>query len=385
MEAAITLRDVTKRFADSRQPQGYATAVDGVDLDVGDREFLTLVGPSGCGKSTILRLIAGLEEPTAGDVFIDGQRVNDVPPKDRGIGFMFQGYALFSHMTVAENIEFGLMVRKVAPRQRRKRVGDLISLVDLEGLESRKPAQLSGGQQQRVALARALAPEPRLLLLDEPFGALDAQVRQKLRIDTKKLQRELKIPTILVTHDQREALELGDRVAVMNQGRFAQIATSSAVYDDPQTGFVARFIGRTNIFQTELDEDHTILTKGTRLEVLVRPEEILVNALPDPLEREMPTLAGTVTEYSFLGRSVRLEVTLTNGTICTVAMPKTEALKKKLALGSPVSLEITACHAFLQENGAYAGNGSGNQEAMPGLNGKTARGTSKPLALDQAA
>ena len=382
MEAAITLRGLTKRFADSRQPQGFATAVDGIDLDVGAQEFLTMVGPSGCGKSTILRLIAGLEEPTAGDIFIDGQRVNDVPPKDRGIGFMFQGYALFSHMTVAENIEFGLKVRKVAPRRRQEKVRDLISLVGLEGLEARKPSQLSGGQQQRVALARALAPEPRLLLLDEPFGALDAKVRQKLRVDTKKLQREFKIPTVLVTHDQREALELGDQVAVMSHGRFAQIATPSEVYDDPQTEFVARFIGRTNIFRTELDENHTILTKGTRLDVMVRPEEILVSALPDPAERELPTLVGTITDYSFLGRSVRLEVTLTNGTICTVALPKTEALNKKLALGSPVSLEITACHAFLQEDGAYAGNGSGSQEAVPGLNGKTARGTSKPLARD---
>ncbi len=383
MEAAISLRGLTKRFADPRQAQGFATAVDGIELDIGAQEFLTMVGPSGCGKSTILRLIAGLEQPTEGDIFIDGQRVNDVPPKDRGIGFMFQGYALFSHLTVAENIEFGLKVRNVAPRQRLERARELISLVGLEGLESRKPSQLSGGQQQRVALARALAPEPRLLLLDEPFGALDAQVRQKLRIDTKKLQRELKIPTILVTHDQREALELGDRVAVMSHGRFVQIAPPSEVYDDPQTEFVARFIGRTNVFQTELDEDQAIFTKGTRLEVLVRPEEIVVNSVPDSSGREMPTLGGTITEYSFLGRSVRLEVTLTNGTICTVALPKAEALSKKLALGGAVSLEITACHAFLQRDGAYAGNGSGNQEAMPGLNGNAPLGMSGSLAGGQ--
>ena len=382
MEAAIVLRGLTKRFADSRQPQGFATAVEAVDLDVGAQEFLTMVGPSGCGKSTILRLIAGLEEPTAGDVFIDGQRVNDVSPKDRGIGFMFQGYALFSHMTVAENIEFGLKVRKMPPRQRRERVADLVSLVGLEGLESRKPSQLSGGQQQRVALARALAPQPRLLLLDEPFGALDAKVRQRLRVDTKKLQRELKIPTILVTHDQREALELGDRVAVMSHGRFEQIAIPAEVYDNPQSEFVARFIGRTNIFQTELEEDHILFTKGTRLDVMVRPEEILVSALPEPLT-EMPTMVGTITEYSFLGRSVRLEVTLTNGTICTVALPNSEALKENLALGSRVSLEITACHAFLQRDGAYTENGSGNQEAISRRDGETARGTSKSLPVGQ--
>ena len=383
MEAAIVLRGLTKHFADSGQPQGFAMAVDGIDLDVDAEEFITMVGPSGCGKSTILRLIAGLEEPTAGDIFIGGQRVNDVSPKDRGIGFMFQGYALFSHMTVAENVEFGLKVRKMPSRQRRERVAELVSLVGLEGLESRKPSQLSGGQQQRVALARALAPQPRLLLLDEPFGALDAKVRQRLRVDTKRLQRELKIPIILVTHDQREALELGDRVAVMSHGRFEQIAIPAEVYDNPQSEFVARFIGRTNIFQTELGKDHSLFTKGTKLDVMVRPEEILVSALPES-STEMPTLGGTITEYSFLGRSVRLEVTLANGTICTVALPNSEALKMNLALGSRVALEITACHAFLQEDGAHKENGSGNQKAVSRRDGETVRGTSRSLSVSQA-
>ncbi len=348
MTEAITLRDLSKKFSDPRQPEGWFTAVDDVDLDVGPEEILTMVGPSGCGKSTILRIISGLESPTSGDIYIAGQRVNLLPPKDRNIGFMFQGYALFKHMTVVENIGFGLKLRKVPSSKRKKRIADLISLVGLEGLEARRPAQLSGGQQQRVALARALAPEPRLLLLDEPFGAVDAKVRQKLRVDTKKLQRELKIPTIVVTHDQREALELGDRVVVMNNGRFEQIATPSEIYDDPQTEFVARFVGRTNVFPTVLDENHNILPKGTRLNVMVRPEDVLVSALPDPPERQIPMLVGTITEYSFLGRTVRLDVTLTNGTLCTVALPKGDALKKNLALGSLVSLEIAACHAFLQ-------------------------------------
>jgi sulfate transport system ATP-binding protein len=298
-----------------------------------------------------------------------------MPPKDRNIGFMFQGYALFKHMTVAENIEFGLKLRKVPSSKRKQRVSDLISQVGLDGLETRRPAQLSGGQQQRVALARALAPEPRLLLLDEPFGAVDAKVRQKLRVDTKKLQRELKVPTILVTHDQREALELGDRVVVMNHGRFEQIATPSEVYDNPQTEFVARFIGRTNVFQTVLDENHSILPKGTRLNVMVRPEDVLVNALPDPPELQIPTLVGTITDYSFLGRTVRLEITLTNGTLCTVALPKNDALKKGLAPGGVVSLEIAACHAFLQGDGANSHNGSENQEAIRSADGETASNT----------
>ena len=364
MTTAITLRNLSKRFPDPRRPDGWFTAVDNVDLDLGPEEFLTMVGPSGCGKSTILRVISGLESPTSGDIFIAGERVNQLSPKDRNIGFMFQGYALFKHMTVAENIGFGLKLRKVPSPKRRRRVDDLISLVGLEGLEARRPRQLSGGQQQRVALARALASEPRLLLLDEPFGAVDAKVRQKLRVDMKKLQRELKVPTLLVTHDQREALELGDRVVVMNHGQFEQIATPADVYDNPQTEFVARFIGRTNVFQTVLEKDHSILPKGTKLNVMVRPEDVLVNALTGPSEPQTPTLVGTITDYSFLGRTVRLEITLTNGTLCTVALPKGDALKKQLGLGGLVSLEIAACHAFLQGNGANSSNGTGNLEAI---------------------
>jgi len=366
MTMAITLRNLFKRFPDPRRPEGWFTAVDNIDLDLGPEEFLTMVGPSGCGKSTILRVISGLESPTSGDIFIAGERVNQLSPKDRNIGFMFQGYALFKHMTVVENIGFGLKLRKLPSTKRQRRVDDLISLVGLEGLEARRPRQLSGGQQQTVALARALAPEPRLLLLDEPFGAVDAKVRQKLRVDMKKLQRELKVPTLLVTHDQREALELGDRVVVMNHGQFEQIATPADVYDNPQTEFVARFIGRTNVFQTVLEKDHSILPKGTRLNVMVRPEDVLVNALAGPSlpQPQTPTLVGTITDYSFLGRTVRLEITLTNGTLCTVALPKGDALKKKLGLGGLVSLEIAACHAFLQSDGANSSNGTGNQEAI---------------------
>lgn len=365
MNKAVTLRNLSKRFPDPRQPEGWFTAVDGVDLDVGPEEFLTMVGPSGCGKSTVLRIISGLESPTSGDIYIAGERVNLLPPKERNIGFMFQGYALFKHMTVADNIGFGLKLQKVPSSKRKKRVADLISLVGLDGLEARRPGQLSGGQQQRVALARALAPEPRLLLLDEPFGAVDAKVRQKLRVDTKKLQRELKIPTILVTHDQREALEVGDRVVVMNFGRFEQVATPADVYDRPETEFIARFIGRTNVFQTALAEGHTILPKGARLEVMVRPEDVVVHSLPEPSERQMPTLVGTVAQYSFLGRTVRLEVTLTNGTVCTVALPKAHALRENLAVGSRVSLEIAACQAFPHA-------ASQDQEAVSGTDGETA-------------
>ena len=251
MESAISLRNLSKWFASSGNHSDRSVAVDGVDLDVGESEFLAMVGPSGCGKSTILRLIAGLEDPTGGEVYVGGRRVYRLPPRARNIGFMFQGYALFKHMTVADNIGFGLRIRKLPAPERRRRVAELVALMGLKGLADRKPSQLSGGQQQRVALARALAPRPRLLLLDEPFGAVDAKVRQKLRADTKRWQRELGVPTILVTHDQREALELGDRVAIMNQGRFEQIDIPRNIYDHPASQFVARFIGRVNVFSTE--------------------------------------------------------------------------------------------------------------------------------------
>ncbi len=346
MQSAISLKNLTKYFASSSNAGDKCIALNGVTLDVGENEFLTMVGPSGCGKSTILRLIAGLDKPTAGEIYISGQRVDGIPPQARNIGFMFQGYALFKHMTVADNISFGLKIKKIPRKERQLRVEELASLMGLEGLEGRKPDQLSGGQQQRVALARALAPWPRLILLDEPFGAVDAKVRQKLRADTKKWQQELKIPTILVTHDQREALELGDRVAVMNQGRFEQIDTPVNVYDNPATEFVARFIGRVNIWVTQLDGSYSRMMKGARLEVIARPEDISV----DPSDSEEPLgegkLAGTIVDHAFLGRTVRLEVQLRNGKLITIALPKRDALAKNLSPGKSVTLAIDSCQVF---------------------------------------
>ena len=191
MKNAISIRDLSKRFARFNGSESGCMAVDSVNLDVGESEFLVMVGPSGCGKSTILRLLAGLEEPTSGQMYVGGQWINRIPARARSIGFMFQGYALFKHMTVAENIGFGLKIKKVEKKERDHRISELISIMGLEGLEGRKPTQLSGGQQQRVALARAIAARPRVLLLDEPFGAVDAKVRQRLRADTKQLQRKI--------------------------------------------------------------------------------------------------------------------------------------------------------------------------------------------------
>ena len=346
MQSAISLHNLTKRFPSGSSPEDDSVAVDGVNLDVYENEFLVMVGPSGCGKSTILRLIAGLEKPTTGEVHIQGKRVDDLPTRSRNIGFMFQGYALFKHMTVAQNIGFGLRINKTPETERRRRIEELVALMGLGGLEDRKPGQLSGGQQQRVALARALAPRPRALLLDEPFGAVDAKVRQKLRADSKRWQRELGIPTILVTHDQREALELGDRVAVMNEGRFEQIDLPQNVYDSPTTEFVGRFIGRANMFLTDLGESRGRLMKNTRFEIMIRPEDISILPLDTEQPLEEGQIPGTISSYVFLGRTIRLEVQLRDGRLVTVALPKRQALANDLRPGKSVALSVGSCQVF---------------------------------------
>ena len=346
MQSAISLRNLTKWFSSSHNPDARSIAVDDVNLEVRENEFLAMVGPSGCGKSTILRLIVGLEAPTSGEIHVGGERVDQIPTRARNIGFMFQGYALFKHMTVSDNICFGLKINRMSKKERQQRVKELVSLMGLEGLEDRKPGQLSGGQQQRVALARALAPRPRVLLLDEPFGAVDAKVRQRLRANTKTLQQELKIPTILVTHDQREALELGDRVAIMNEGRFEQIDIPRNVYDNPATQFVARFVGRANVFSTELGGSLGKILKDTEFEVLVRPEDISIFPWNNGHDIEDGKILGTIVSSAFLGRTVRTEVRLQNGRLITVALPKQEAMDNDLNPGRTVGLAIGSCKIF---------------------------------------
>ncbi len=350
MPSALLLKNITKSFSSPRSSEDHCLAVDHVSLEVKESEFVVMVGPSGCGKSTLLRLLAGLEEPTDGEIYVDGKRIDGVPARDRNIGFMFQGYALFKNMTVADNISFGLKIRKTPKKERQQRLDELVALMGLEGLEDRKPAQLSGGQQQRVALTRALAPRPPLLLLDEPFGAVDAKVRQKLRADTKQWQRALKIPTILVTHDQREALELGDRVAVMNEGRFEQIDSPQNVYDRPASEFVARFIGRVNVFFTTFEEEFNYLNNETHFQVMVRSEDISVQPWDNGRPLEESKVLGTIAGHIFLGRTVRLEVKLRNGQLITVALPKHEALANNLYPGRPVVLGMDSCHVFPNTN-----------------------------------
>jgi thiamine transport system ATP-binding protein len=242
----LDLSGVTKRYGD-------ATALNDVSLTIDDGEFFTLVGPSGCGKTTTLRLVAGFESPTAGRITFDGRDVRGVPPEARGIGVVFQNYALFPHMSVAENVSYGLRFSDPPGGvSTGERVSELLSLVDLAGFEDREPTELSGGQQQRVALARALAPGPRVLLLDEPMSALDAGLRERLRGQVKEIQRELGVTTLYVTHDQEEALAVSDRVAVMHDGRVEQVGTPRDIYDWPETSFVASFVGDNNLLEGQV-------------------------------------------------------------------------------------------------------------------------------------
>ena len=307
--ATVETRGVKKYYGD-------VVAVDGVDLVTKDGEFLVLLGPSGCGKTTLLNIVAGFLSADAGEVAIEGQRVNDVPTFQREIGMMFQSYALFPHMTVEANVGYGLKMRGMPRAEIRRRVADALVLVKLQGLEARKPSQLSGGQQQRTALARALVIEPKVLLLDEPFSALDKSLRGSMQIELKDIQRKLGIATIFVTHDQGEALSLSDRLAVMSEGVIRQVGTPHEVYADPADRFVASFIGDVNVIPgvvESLGDGHATIrvgnghvgasrthladaAPGTPVDVFVRPEQITLAALRDGIP-----LAGKVRASVFQG------------------------------------------------------------------------------------
>src|SRR3954447_18804271 len=266
-EDVVTLRGVTKRFDD-------LVAVDRLDLGVRNGEFLALLGPSGCGKTTTLRMIAGFEEPTEGDISIDGATVTGVPPHKRQVNTVFQQYALFPHMTVLDNVAYGLKQRKVGKRERYAKATEALALVHLEGREQARPNQLSGGQQQRVALARALVLEPKVLLLDEPLGALDQKLRKAMQIELKRLQRDVGITFVFVTHDQEEAMAMADRIAVMNEGRVEQLAIPGALYDEPATPFVAGFIGDMSVLAGTLAGDEVRLGSGGRVPLGRRLAEV---------------------------------------------------------------------------------------------------------------
>ena len=309
----LTLEGVSKIY---RAGGVETAALREVDLEVGDGEFFTLVGPSGCGKTTTLRTIAGFEEPTEGSVRFDGEEVRDRPPEDRDVGVVFQSYALFPHMTVAENVGYGLRFREPpAGTDEDERVRELLELVDLPDAGGRNPDQLSGGQRQRVALARALAPEPDLLLLDEPMSALDARLRESLRRQVKRIQTDLGVTTVYVTHDQEEALAVSDRVAVMNDGRVEQVGTPEEIYRHPRTRFVAEFIGDNNVFSGHvLERTNGLATINIDGETLRLPdlefgeERVAFCVRPEALSTDVKEnrLEVGVETSEFLGESVRV-------------------------------------------------------------------------------
>ena len=296
---AISLRGLVKSFGEVR-------AVDGVDLDIADGEFLTLLGPSGSGKTTVLRMIAGFELPTSGQVLLDGTDVTRRAPFERDVNTVFQDYALFPHMTVQENVEYGLRVRKVPRPERRSRAEQALESVRLTGYGERRPAQLSGGQRQRVALARALVNRPRVLLLDEPLGALDLKLRQEMQVELKGLQRLVGITFVFVTHDQDEALTMSDRVAVFNQGKIEQVGSPAEVYERPATAFVANFVGTSNL----LSGDVALQVIGREGTFSVRPERIRVVAPGDVVTADEVSALGVVREVVYAGAATRIIVDL---------------------------------------------------------------------------
>jgi sulfate/thiosulfate transport system ATP-binding protein len=311
---SIEVRDVTKSF------DGHPV-LKGVSLHVPEGELVALLGPSGCGKTTLLRILAGLEAPDAGEVLHAGEHVGDKSARDRNVGLVFQHYALFRHMTVADNVGFALTVRGRPKEVVRERVKELLHLVQLEGLERRFPAQLSGGQRQRVALARALATEPRVLLLDEPFGALDARVRQELRRWLRRFHDEIQVTTLFVTHDQEEAFEVADRVVLMNAGRIEQVGTPREVFEEPATPFAMQFLGTVNVFHGRLERGRALFSglefaapaggkDGAAARVFVRPHELGLYAAPAP-----DSFAAEVVRVTPLGASVRVELASVAGDV----------------------------------------------------------------------
>jgi sulfate transport system ATP-binding protein len=349
---SIELKNVTKLF-------GETAAVNDVSFSVKEGELMALLGPSGGGKTTVLRMIAGLELPTSGDLFIRGQRVNDIPVRKRNIGFVFQNYALFKNMTVLKNIAFGLKIKKWKRADIEARAAELLELLGLKGLEKRYPHQLSGGQRQRVAIARALAPKPTVMLLDEPFGAVDAKIRQELREWLVHLHHDLNVTTLFVTHDQEEAMEVSDRIVIFSRGKLEQIGTPREVYEDPANEFVAQFIGVMNTVevevrggigrQCELEFPTPGHPDGARLRIGFRPYAVQVS--PDLTQfRYRAVLRRTY----FLGIMLRLELELPSGLTLRSRITKEEYAQLGLADGREISLQIRTYRVLSRDTGALA-------------------------------
>ncbi|HEX6886914.1 MAG TPA: ABC transporter ATP-binding protein [Candidatus Nanopelagicales bacterium] len=338
---AISVRGLRKVFGHGASA---VVAVDGVDLDVLDGEFLTLLGPSGSGKTTVLRLIAGFELPTEGTIELAGQDVTRTPPFDRPVNTVFQDYALFPHMTVQQNIEYGLRVKKVPKGECRARAAEALAAVRLEGYADRRPSAMSGGQRQRVALARALVNRPQVLLLDEPLGALDLKLREQMQVELKAIQREVGITFVFVTHDQEEALTMSDRIAVFNAGRIEQIGSPAEVYERPATQFVAGFVGTSNL----LGGAAALTVLGKEGTYSVRPEKIYVADPDEPLSREIHSALGTVREVVYVGSGTRFVVDLqAGGTLVALQQNQQSSSMEVLAMrGRPVRLAWRPEHEY---------------------------------------
>ncbi|MEZ2143434.1 sulfate/molybdate ABC transporter ATP-binding protein [Bradyrhizobium sp. DN5] len=349
---SIMLQDVSKTF-------GNFIALDRVNLEVPDGELLALLGPSGSGKTTLLRIIAGLEVADSGTVLHGSEDITEYSARDRKVGFVFQHYALFRHMTVAENIGYGLRVRGAPKAKIRERVDELLNLIRLEGLQTRYPGQLSGGQRQRVALARALAAQPRVLLLDEPFGALDAKVRQELRQWLRRLHEEIHVTSIFVTHDQEEAFEVADRVVVMNNGRIEQVGKPDEIYNHPATPFVYQFLGNVNRFHGHIREGRLRLgdtelhlpeqrgLKDADVVAYVRPHEIKVRAQSGGSS----VIAAIIKHVNAAGPLVRLELERTDdGSRMTVELTKEESSQISLQPGCQIFVELKNVRVFSEDH-----------------------------------
>jgi len=339
--------EIDVRVTGLRKRYGDVTAVDGVDLEIGRGEFFTMLGPSGSGKTTTLRMIAGFERPDEGTIELGGKDVSELPPYARDVNTVFQDYALFPHMTVQENVEYGLRVKKVARGERNRRAGEALALVRLEGYGARKPAQLSGGQRQRVALARAIVNRPQALLLDEPLGALDLKLRQELQVELKRIQQELGITFVYVTHDQEEALTMSDRLAVFNDGKIEQIGAPAEVYERPASEFIAGFVGVSNV-----------LERGGR-RFTVRPEKIRLLGDGEHPEPGVDVEEGRIRDVVYVGAITRYHVELDAGGELTVVSQNlesgsSEVLERK---GSRVRTSWRPEHAFAIETGSNGGNG----------------------------
>ncbi len=329
----IAVEAVNKRFGDF-------VALDDVSIEVKNGSLVALLGPSGSGKSTLLRIIAGLEHPDSGRVFLTGQDATRASVQDRGVGFVFQHYALFKHLTVRQNIAFGLEVAKSTKTRIKNRVDELLQLIQLEGLGDRYPSQLSGGQRQRVALARALALQPRVLLLDEPFGALDAKVRKELRDWLRRLHHEVNVTTVFVTHDQEEAMEVADELVVMNRGRVEQVGTPAEIYDRPTTPFVMSFIGPVNVLPSTsgILRNH-LGTEATK--VFLRPHDVVVQTIPGA-----GTIAARIERVIHLGWEIQLEVWLDDRQQLTVYLERERFDRLELKPKQQIFIKAKESRAF---------------------------------------